>query len=72
MLKSNCYNYKKSELRKLKRSELLKVYYEQEKEYYESVSGCDKEWSKNHPFDNFIESCKLYTKEDILERLSRV
>ena len=67
-MKKNCYGYTKTELRKLKREELLMVYYEQTKDYYESVNGCDKEWSKNHTFEDFVKNNIIETKEDILEK----
>lgn len=63
-MKENCYDYTKTDLYKLEKTELLKIYYEQEKDYYEHVNGSDKNYSKKISFEKF---CALNNYKTIKE-----
>ena len=65
----NIYYYTNTEINKMKRQELLKLKYEQDKNYFEKVNGSNPNWSKENPFDKYAESMKCFTVKDLRENL---
>ena len=65
----NIYSYTNTEINKMKRQELLKLKYEQDKNYFEKVNGSNPNWSKENPFDKYAESMKCFTVKDLRENL---
>ena len=65
----NIYSYTNTEIGKMKREELLKLKYEQDKDYFEHLNGSRPNWSDENPFDKYVESMKHYTVSDLRERL---
>ena len=65
MNKKNIYSYTKTELNKMKKLELLKLYYEQKSDYFENVNGSIKNWSKNNPFSSWSKANNNLTRADL-------
>lgn len=65
----NIYSYTNTEINKMKRQELLKLKYEQDKNYFEKVNGSNPNWSKENPFDKYVESMKHFTVKELREKL---
>lgn len=68
-MKKDCYDYTNTEINKLKRQELLEVSYERTKDYFESLNGSDKDWSKKNSFEAYCESKKAFTVAELKESL---
>ena len=58
----------KTEVNKMKRAELLEMLYEQDKFYYESVNGSNKNWGKEHSFEDYCNFYKKWTVKELRER----
>lgn len=64
----NIYSYSKTEINKMKREDLLHLLYERDKNYFENVSGIQKDWSKKNTFEKYKEFYKNFTVKDLRER----
>ena len=58
----------KTEVNKMKRVELLEMLYEQDKFYFESVNGSNKNWSKENSFEDYCNRHKNWTVKDLREK----
>ena len=68
-MKKKIYDYTNTEINKMKRQELLKLYYERNKDYFELLNGSNKNWSKEHTFERFCELKKAFTVAELKEIL---
>ncbi len=65
----NIYDYTKTEINKMTRDELLKLKYERDKFYFESINGSNKNWSNENPFETYCKRFDNYTVKDLRDNL---